>query len=148
MDNRREICPHCHRAMNVHTFTLSKSLANCLIKIAQHYGPRDSFNSKDLLDRHLISPSDYTNMSHLKYLGLIRKVDGEKRRWALTEAGEKLIEGGYCPSWVKVFGDKVIDRSPCMITLKETVGYYEIPQNWARRAERLHPVGERQQSFF
>jgi hypothetical protein len=148
MKKESEICPHCHRPMNVYTFRLRKSLAQALLKIANFVQPGQRFNSKALLDGGVISGSDYTNMSHLKYLGLVRKADHESRSWELTEQAVLLISGGYGPAWVKVYDNRVIERDEILITLKDAGGYYQPPIQWAQEAQRLHAKTEKQPELF
>lgn len=123
------ICSECKRPMNIFTFRLTKSLANALVKIASEVKDQ-SFNSKSLRDKNVISSSDYTNMSHLKYLGLVEKTGEDGRMWRITERGKELLKGGSIPSWVKVFDNKVTEISTETIKLRSAIGYYEPPEFW------------------
>lgn len=133
----KSVCPHCARQMNVHNFALNRSLAGALLKIAKQIPPGFGFNFKDLRDKEVISSSDYTNMSHLKYLGLIEKISGVKRLWQITDKGHALLIGQPIAKSVKVFNNKVIEVSQETMRLSDAIGFYEPPDVWARRAESL-----------
>jgi hypothetical protein len=148
MKQDTQICQHCKRPMNVYTFRLTRSLANCLIKIAENVPPQAPFNAKALFDVGVISSSDYTNVSHLKYLGLIKRSDHEARTWTLTEAAVRLIAGGSIAAWVKVYDNKVTEVSTDQITLKETRGYYNPPVAWSKESQRLTAKTEIQEDLF
>lgn len=137
MIKEKSICPHCSRQMNVHTFALNRSLAGALLKIANRCPPGFGFNFKELRDQEVISSSDYTNMSHLKYLGLIEKMPHAVRHWKISDKGHALLVGQPIAKSVKVFNNKVIEVSQETMRLSDAIGFYEPPDVWARRAESL-----------
>jgi hypothetical protein len=137
-------CPTCHRPMNVYTITLTRSNVGALLKIARAYSPGSNFNFKKLRDNNTISSSDYTNMSHLKYLGLVEKVDHDTRLWRITDKGAAMITGQPVAKWVTVFNNKVLEITKETITMSEAIGYYDPPIAWASRAEALKRSKEMQ----
>lgn len=143
----REVCPHCKRPMNVFTIRMTKSLAAALLKIAAVRGPGEVFNFHDLRERDLISTSDYTNMAHLRYLGLVERESPLSRGWILTGKAQDFILGREICKWVKVWNRKIVDYSTETVTLTEVVGFYQPPSEWRISAERLHPLTESQPEF-
>lgn len=130
-------CQTCGRSMDPYEITLHAGLSRLVLKLAQIYGVGETFNSKDLSDREIISSSDYTNMSHLGYLGLVEKHfnQGERseRLWKLTPLAEEYVFGLPIPRSVFVFNNHVVKKSPVTVTLQTAVGFYEPPQAWAEK---------------
>lgn len=143
--------------MNVYTFRFTKSLANYLIKLADRTIPGSVFNTAELLKAGIISTSDYTNTSHLKYIGLIEKpktgqgVEVKAALWRITILGAKLLAGkSTVPAWVKVYDNKVIEVAPGAewITLAQASGYYQDRRIWRESVERAERSTESQGTLF
>lgn len=134
----KRYCEHCGQAIVVYKHSFTKSLANLLLKIAAHYAPGEFFNIKqDLLDMGTITPNDYTNFSHLKYWDLIDKYYDDKGRvggtWFLTVRAREVIKNfAEIESWVRVYNNKVIEKSLIKKGLSSFVGYYQDRIAWAQ----------------
>lgn len=148
MRHESSICPACGQAKNIFTFALTKSLGQALLRIARCHGVGELFNSRTLLQKDIISISDYTNMTHLKYLGLVEKAKGQHRLWYLTALAGDVLNGGYLPAWVRVFNNKVIEMAQTHITLEEAVGFYQTPREWARSAQPVPASREEKQGVL
>lgn len=135
-------CPTCGRTMEPYEITLHAGLSRLVLKLAQVFQVGELFNSKDLRDREIISLNDYTNMSHLSYLGLVEKHfnqgEREDRMWKLTPLSEEYVFGMPIPKSVSVFNGHVVTKSPVTVTLQTVIGSYEPPRAWSmkRRAAK------------
>ena len=139
----RKYCEHCGQAIVVYKHSFTKSLANLLIKIAGHYEPKQFFNIKqDMLDKGFITPNDYTNFSHLKYWDLVDKYFDDKGRvggtWFLTDRAYRVIKAHEeLESFVRVYNNRVIERSMRMVGLSQFVGYYQDRIAWAKAGKPI-----------
>jgi hypothetical protein len=147
----KEICPYCKRMMMVHRHTFSESLARILLDVAKHYGPGEPFHLQK--DFPFWTHNQYNNFQKLRYWGLVEKHrDFVGKRaggfWRLTEKTLWLLNCHEIPVWVRTFDNKVIEISIEKTTLKGAVGFYDIPENWARRARPLEACASAQQEQF
>jgi hypothetical protein len=129
-----EVCECCGQVLNTFKFNLTRSLSESLKKLAGCGSV--NFNTKDLRDRNIISSSDYTNITHLRYLGLVDKIiekdgtRGEGRLWTLTQLGVNYLNNKPVHQWVKVKGREVIEKSTTTQCIKDAFGFYEPPPYW------------------
>lgn len=141
-----EVCEHCGQKLNTYKFSITKSLTGSLVKLAGC--GTEMFNSKDLRDRNIISSSDYTNVTHLKYLGLVEKVfdengeRGDGRLWRITKKGVRFLNGEGIHKWVKVKCKKIIEESKETQTIKDAVGHYQPPSYWENCYNEMQQQGQ------
>lgn len=121
-----------------HKHIFSKALSHTFMKSIRQYGKHKPFHlQKDLL----LTKNEYNNFQKLKYWDLIRKHFDNGVRiggyWCFTDAASQFINGSRIPRWVMTFNNCVVEKAPAYehITLEDTVGYYDIPEQWAERAE-------------
>jgi hypothetical protein len=136
--------------MMIHQHAFSKSLAGILFEVARQYGPGQPFHLQR--DFSAWSHNQYNNFQKLKYWGLVEKhYDFVGKRaggfWHLTPKVLDLINCQEIPVWIRTFNNKVIEISEEKTTLKGAVGYYDIPEKWARRARPLEVCNKNQLSF-
>ena len=136
MDNA-DRCPYCGQDILKHKHPFSRSLANILIRATQKFGPKEPFHLQHDL---FLTKSEYNNFQKLRYWGLVEKArDGQGKRrggyWSLTWKALELLNGEEIYKWVITFNNAIVDYSIKKITLQQTVGYFEIPERWAKRAE-------------
>lgn len=128
-------CPTCSHVSHTYKFSVTKSLTLALKKMAAS-GAME-FNSKTLRDHDVISSSDFTNVTHLKYLGLVEKVfeddgiRGEGRKWRITEKGVRYLNGERVNKWVEIRDKQLLKTSEETVTIEEADGYYQPPPYWA-----------------
>jgi hypothetical protein len=151
MPKTQETCPYCHRKMMVHRHAFSAGLARILLDITRLYGPGQPFHLQK--DFSGWTHNQYANAQKLRYFGLIEKhrdFIGKRAGgyWRLTEKVLWLINCQEIPVWVRTFNNKVIEESPETTSLKGAVGYYDIPEKWARRARPLERCSDAGQEKF
>jgi len=142
----KERCGECGQYKSPYPITMNKSLAILLTKLAKLFYLGEPFNSKELRDRNQISSSDYTNMSHLAFLGVVEKhfEQGERegRAWHLTKKAEDFLFGLPIPREVMVFNGSIVEVSNEVVTINTAVGFYEPPEVWARKRRRPNQEGD------
>jgi len=151
MKNNIETCLYCKRAMMAHRHTFSESLARIMLEAARQYGPGQPFHLQR--DFPEWSHNQYSNFQKLRYFGL-----AEKHRdfvgkhaggyWHITEKALWLMNAHKVPAWVRTFDNRVIEEAEEQVSLKEAVGYYDIPEKWARRAQPLKACASALQEQF
>lgn len=139
----KEVCQHCGQSIMQHKHGLSRSLCDILMIIAQKHTAGVAFHPvRDVnLDKF-----QYTNFQKLRYFGLIVKVkDDEKRAagfWALTGLAAAFLRGKAIPKWKKTFNNRVVEASEELIRLEEVIGSFELPEQWAEKAEPVKKLVE------
>ena len=142
MKKPKEFCPHCKRPymQNLHTF--SKSLAQIILKVTRNNKEGQPFHlQKDMQ----LSSNQYANFQKLQYWGLVEKhYEGNKRRggyWHLTHKAQYLLDGQAIPKSITTFKSEIVSVSKETVIMKEVVGFYDIPNTWAKRQEAVR-VGQ------
>lgn len=133
----KECCPTCGQAIMKHRQVFTKSLGDILLMAAIKHRPGEPFH----LQRDLIlTKAQYTNFQKLRYFGLVIKSrDGFGKRlpgcWELTGLARAFIHGKPIPKFKWTFNNEVVGVSEQFIKLEEAVGSYEVPAQWAEKAE-------------
>ncbi len=136
---KKEVCQYCGASMMKHSQNFSKALGSILLTLACKFKEEEPFHpQRDII----LSKNQYNNLQKLRYFGLIKKVYTNGLRdggfWCLTGLTKYVLNGKKIPKKKWTFRNEVVGRSNEEITLYEAVGSYEIPEQWAEKAE---PVG-------
>ena len=140
----KEYCPHCHQAIMKNAQIFSKALGEILLTAACKYPANTPFH----LQRDLtLTKSQYNNFQKLRYWGLVKKsYDGDGKRlggfWELTGLAGAFINGKPIRKTKWTFNNEVVSASEEMIYLDEAVGSFDVPEQWAERAEPALALGQ------
>lgn len=133
---KKQYCPHCHQPIMKHKHSFNMPLAFIIRRLAEKYKASEPFHLQKDIE---LSKNQYNNFQKLRYWDLVDKYfeNGHRKGgyWVLTQKVYMLLEGNIIPRWVKTFNNKVVEKSAEMICLKDVIGYYDIPEKWAKRAE-------------
>jgi hypothetical protein len=134
----KEFCPNCGQSVMKHKHPFTKSLAGMVYSTAQKFGPGSKFHlQKDLS----LTKNQYNNFQKLRYWELVRKVyvNGVRQGgyWEFTDKVRDLLNGGKVSRMVETFNNKVIGMSEDKTGLYDAIGYYDLPEVWAERAESI-----------
>lgn len=137
MEKHKHTCPTCGQSVSQHTHRFTKAMAQILLKAASRFTPADRFHLQKDLE---LTNNQYNNFQKLKYWNLITKAHKDGKRlggyWALTfDAEQLIIYGRSIPKWVKTFNNQPVEFSEETVSLKDAVGYYDLPEVWASRAQ-------------
>ena len=139
---KKEYCACCGQSIMKHNHNFSKALAGILISISQKYGPGEQFHlQKDLQ----LSKNQYNNVQKLQYWGLLIKYyDSNRIRkggyWVLTPYAGQILNGNPICKTVTTFNNKIIESSRETTTLYDCIGFYDLPEVWAARAESIESM--------
>lgn len=133
---KKEYCQCCGQPIMKHKHYFNKSLADILLNVSNKYGSNTPFHLQKGLS---LTKNQYNNFQKLQYWGLVEKcfVSGQRQSgyWKLTEDVMGILNGERIPSYVSTFNNKVVEVSAETTTLNEAIGYYDIPETWAKRSE-------------
>lgn len=139
----KEFCSLCGQKILKNKHRFSRSLADLLLLTAQRFTVNESFHLQKNLN---LTKNQYCNFGKLQYWGLIAKHYQDGRRlggyWHLTRRAGEVLNGSAVPRWIQTFNNKVIEISEDRITLEETIGYYDLPKQWAERQEKVSDFGQ------
>lgn len=138
----KEYCPHCHQAIMQNKQVFSKALGDILLTVACEFPAEKTFHLQHDL---VLTKSQYNNFQKLRYWGLIKKsynADGSRHGgyWELTSLVKYVVNGKPIPKFKMTFNNKVVSASEEMIQLENAVGSYEIPEQWAYKAEPMRQL--------
>jgi len=141
---KKEFCPHCGQSIMKHEHTFSMSLAKMILLVSEKFEASEPFHlQKDFF----LTKNQYNNFQKLKYWGLISKAYKNGKReggyWVLTDQVGYLLRGGALARSVITFNNTTIGWSPETITLKEAIGYYDMPEIWADRSTPVTALQEK-----
>lgn len=121
---------------NEHVF--SKALANILFNASKCFEKDQPFHLQTDL---MLTKNQYNNFQKLQYWGFIKKYyENGKRQggyWCLTDIVYHALKGAEFPRSLKTFNNKVVETSSKATTLTSAIGYYDLPEKWAQRAEPI-----------
>lgn len=139
----KDFCSHCGQKILKNKHIFSASLSNILLKIATKFFIGDVFNpAKDLQLTH----NEINNLQKLQYWELIAKHYQDGRRlggyWHLTKRAGEVLNGSAVPQTVITFNNQILEVSEERITLEQAIGYYDLPEQWAERQEKVRSLGQ------
>ena len=144
--HHKELCPTCQRPYMKNKHTFSKSLAQILLKVAHHWREGIGFHLQKDLE---LTSNQYANFQKLRYWRLVDyHYENHKHKggyWHLTHNAQYALDGHPIHKTITTFNNKVIDVSQETVILKHVLGFYEIPNTWAKRAD---PVEHIQMEMF
>lgn len=146
---KKEYCPTCGQPIMRHHHSFSQILATMLLITATKYDIGKPFHLQKNLG---LTNNQYNNFQKLKYWGLIAKhfVDGKRigGYWVLTKKAQLLIRGIIkIPKWVATFNNKPVEQSTEEINIKNALGFYQIPEQWAETQEQMS-IGQQDLLFM
>lgn len=139
MTPHKEFCPHCGTPIEgkPYTHSFTHSLGQTLKIIFWKMGITLFHPQKDFTEREL-TKNQYCNLQKMKYFGVLKQVEGKTGYWILTDLGADFILGlRKIPKWVETVDAEVVKRSVEHTSLEETIGFYQLPKEWAKEATRL-----------
>ena len=142
----KETCPCCGQAIMRHRHSLNRPLCDILMIMAQKHKAGVPFHlNRDIM----LTKFQYNNAQKLRYWGLIKKTELNGKRvsgfWELTGLAKAFLNHKPLPLWKKTFNNKVVEASEELIQLEDVIGSYELPVEWAEKAE---PVRVFQDTLF
>ncbi len=129
----------CQRPYMKNKHGFSKALAQILLKVARDWKEGAGFHlQKDLA----LTVNQNANFQKLQYWRLVEKhYENGKRRggyWHLTHNAQYVLDGHAIHKTVTTFNNRVVDRSTETVALKQVIGFYPIPNTWAKVAVPVH----------
>lgn len=118
-------CNSCGAKLDKYKMSLTKSLAQTLIKI---YRLQKALGKKEIWLGHddkgtefELTPGQRNNATRLRFLGLARYTNSHSGRWIITRRGYQFLNGEPVPKFVWTFRNKIIEdmRTDETLTLTE-----------------------------
>lgn len=119
MSDKNEKCPYCGANMKAYWHKMSKGLVNTLVKLLET--ARSKGQNHVILHEANLTNSEYSNITRLKFFGLIKKFrEGViTNGWEITPEGLKFLGGHAIPFKVLTFRNAVKEFSPEVKTIHE-----------------------------
>ena len=138
---KKHYCPHCGQPIMKHTHCFNKSLGSIICQVAKKFPVNKPFHlQKDMM----LTKNQYNNFQKLRYWELVEKYYRNGIRqggyWYLTNKAIDLFKGAKVPRQIITFNNKVMGCSDDNVGLSDAVGYYDIPEVWAARAEPVERI--------
>lgn len=131
--NRTEKCPNCNASMMAYWFMLDILDVLALIGMGNEVVRRKNNDRIDFTEANKIHVQSLSTLSYamksrttqMRGLGLVKKleINGKHIRgmWVITERGWVALRGEKVPKKVKVFRNRIIERSEEVITISEAI---------------------------
>lgn len=125
MINAKETCHHCGASMMMNSYSMNKTLARALAKIA--------INPGKLIRECGLSRGEYANCTKLKFWGFIEKnFDGN---WSVTDLGKSFLRGEVSAfKNIKYFRNRIVE-SEGQIFIQEILKNPESKQKYREMME-------------